>query len=225
MIKTEDVIMKIVAVLAPVPTAWLVGESTMTLEHFPLPVAVAAAATVEGLGFVAVNTVTEMIEFNRHINMIEANQKMHAPVRQAVGVVALYVATAIIMTVILHIAPVLIPYAPLPFIAMMVSVGWMYALRKDQAARVERWGKGRERIAKERAQGKGKKPKVAKSSTQVKRKRITDTELLAYLAEHKGETKEATAAHFGVTHQAIGQRVKKLYDVKRVQEEISQGKL
>jgi hypothetical protein len=47
-----------------------------------------------------------------------------------------------------------------------------------------------------------------------KRKRITNNELLAYLAEHKGETNEQVAQYFGVTRQAIGQRVKTIYAVK-----------
>lgn len=141
--RIENVIMRVVAVSAPVPTAWLVGQSTFTLMGFPLPVAIAAALTVEGLGFVAVNTVNEMIEFNRHINSVEAGQKMHAPVRQAAAVAALYAATAAIMTVMLHIVPALVPYAPLPFIVMMGSVGWLYALRQDHEARVSKWGAGR----------------------------------------------------------------------------------
>jgi len=66
-----------------------------------------------------------------------------------------------------------------------------------------------------------KKNRVAKALPQedkplpkVARKKITDNELLAYLAENPGQSQEVTAAHFGVTRQAIGSRVKSLYAVK-----------
>jgi hypothetical protein len=58
----------------------------------------------------------------------------------------------------------------------------------------------------------GKRVKVA---TQVARKPVTDDMLLAYLASNPGERQQQVAEHFGVSRQAIGQRVKKLYEVKQ----------
>jgi Zn-dependent protease with chaperone function len=57
--------------------------------------------------------------------------------------------------------------------------------------------------------------KAAKVAPQVARKAIPDTELLAYLQANPGESHQQVAEHFGVSRQAVGQRVKKLYEVKQ----------
>ena len=75
---------------------------------------------------------------------------------------------------------------------------------------------------------KGKKKKIAEMLPQVApilpqepeplqkiaRKRISEADLLAYLAEHKEESQDEIAAFFGVTRQAIGARIKKIYAPK-----------
>lgn len=139
----DDRILQAIPLMAPVPTAWMIGKSTVSIMGFPLPVAVITALTVEGLGFVSINTANEMREFNRHLNGVELKQKMQAPVWQAYGVAGLYLATATLMTVVLHIAPSLEVYAPLPFIVMTAAGGWLFALRKEHSARVEKWQEGR----------------------------------------------------------------------------------
>jgi len=112
--------------------------------HFPVPVSVITALTVEGLGFVSINTANEMREFNRHLNGAELKQKLQAPVWQAYGVAGLYLTTATLMTVVLHIAPSLELFAPLPFIVMTAAGGWLYAIRKEHTARIEKWQAGRQ---------------------------------------------------------------------------------
>lgn len=59
-----------------------------------------------------------------------------------------------------------------------------------------------------------KESKKKGKQKQVARKPITDEALLAYLAANKEETQKQVAAHFGVTRQAIGARIKTLYAVK-----------
>lgn len=142
--KLDDRILQAIPLLAPVPTAWMIGVSTYTLMGFPVLVALASALTVEGLGFVSINTANEMREFNRHLNGAELKQKMQAPVWQAYGVAALYIVTATLMTVVLHIEPGMVQYAPLPFIVMTVSGAWLFALRKDHMERVAKWEAGRQ---------------------------------------------------------------------------------
>jgi hypothetical protein len=138
-VKLDDRIMSSIPLMSPVPTAWMIGEATFTLMHFPLPVAIISALTVEGLGFVSINTANEMREFNRHLNGAELKQKMQAPVGQAYGVAGLYLVTATLMTVALHINPSLVIYAPLPFILMTAAGGWLFALRKEHTERVAQW--------------------------------------------------------------------------------------
>jgi len=143
-VRLDDVIMNAIPLMAPVPTAWMIGVSTFTLMDYPLPVAVISALTVEGIGFVAINTANEMREFNRHLNIIELKQKMQAPTGQAYGVTGLYLATATLMTVVLHIVPTLTQYAPLPFILMTAAGGWLWALRREQKDRLAKWQQGRD---------------------------------------------------------------------------------
>ena len=62
-------------------------------------------------------------------------------------------------------------------------------------------------VAGKKAQVAGKKP----GKKQVAGKRISDSELLAYLAEYPGQSHREIADHFQVRRQAIGPRLKKLY--------------
>jgi hypothetical protein len=138
-VRLDERIMSAIPLMSPVPTAWMIGVSTFQLMSFPWPVALVSALTVEGLGFVSINTANEMREFNRHLNGAELKQKMQAPVWQAYGVAGLYLVTATLMTVALHINPKLVIYAPLPFILMTAAGGWLFALRKEHAERVAQW--------------------------------------------------------------------------------------
>ena len=47
------------------------------------------------------------------------------------------------------------------------------------------------------------------------RKPVSDTDLLAYLQATPGASQQQVADHFGVSRQAIGQRIRKLYEVKQ----------
>jgi hypothetical protein len=69
--------------------------------------------------------------------------------------------------------------------------------------------------SKETGKPASKARKPAKVAPQVARKAIPDTELLAYLQANPGESHQQVAEHFGVSRQAVGQRVKKLYEVKQ----------
>lgn len=57
----------------------------------------------------------------------------------------------------------------------------------------------------------GKTPGKKKIAAKVARKRISDSELLAYLAEYPGQSHREIADHFKVRRQAIGPRLKKIY--------------
>lgn len=153
--KLDDRILSTIPLMAPVPTAWMIGVSTYQVMQFPIPVAIVSALTVEGLGFVSINTANEMREFNRHLNAVEAKQKMQAPVGQAYGVAGLYLATSALMTVVLHVAPGMAVYAPLAFILMTAAGGWLFALRKEHADRVEKWEQGRQAATLKRRSAKG----------------------------------------------------------------------
>ena len=59
----------------------------------------------------------------------------------------------------------------------------------------------------------GKKPQVARKKSHVARNRIDEPVLLAYLQANAGASQREVAEHFGVTRQAIGARIKTLYQV------------
>jgi hypothetical protein len=149
--KLEDRILQYLPLLAPVPTAWMVGTATFNVMQFPLAVAVISALVIEGLGFVAVNTAIQMRDFNRRLNVTERAQKMQASVGQAYAATALYTLVALIMTVLLHVFPILVIYAPIPFILMAVAGAWLYSLRADFSAKVWEKAQGREQVRMERA--------------------------------------------------------------------------
>ena len=59
-----------------------------------------------------------------------------------------------------------------------------------------------------------KQGKTRKASLKVARKAITDSDLIVYLQANEGASQQQVADHFGVSRQAIGQRVKRLFEVK-----------
>ncbi len=166
--KIEDRILKYLPLLAPVPTAWMVGVATFTVLHFPFPVAVIAALVVEGLGFVAVNTAIQMRDFNRRLKADEIAKKMQVPVGQAYAATGLYMVVALVMTVLLHVFPNLVAYAPIPFVLMTVAGAWLYALRSDFEEKVKERDEGRELLKKEKAD----KKKIKEQGEQVTGKQV-----------------------------------------------------
>lgn len=70
------------------------------------------------------------------------------------------------------------------------------------------------KVARKKKQVAATTPQPETPLPKVTRKKITDDELLAYLAENKGQSQEMTAAYLGVTRQAVGARIKKLYAIK-----------
>lgn len=72
-------------------------------------------------------------------------------------------------------------------------------------------GKKPKKPAKVASKGK----KLAGKKKQVARKPMTDGNLLAFLQSNPGASQKQVADNFGVTRQAVGPRVKKLYEVKQ----------
>ncbi len=233
--KLEDRILKYLPLLAPVPTAWLVGVATNTVLHFPIPVAVVAALIIEGLGFVAVNTAIQMRDFNRRLKADEVKQKMHAPVGQAYAATILYMLVALSMTVLLHVFPTLVGWAPIPFILMTVAGAWLFALRSDFDEKVRERDHGRELLKKEKddkkkAKEQGEQPaskgsklqgasskqhvqvagKLGKLQVQAHKQPVQDEALLAHWRDNPLASDGEVAEQFGKSRQAIQQRREKL---------------
>jgi hypothetical protein len=58
--------------------------------------------------------------------------------------------------------------------------------------------------------------KPRKTKGKVARKAISDNDLLSYLQANAGASQQQVADHFNVTRQAIGQRVKRLYETNQI---------
>ena len=119
--------------LAPLPTAYLIGRATYRHLAWPDWVAIVAAITVEALGLATTTTALELREWNAH----KRKSDSQAPARLALGLVGLYFATAIGLTVALDIFPVLSTYAPAIFPLLSLAGVTVLALRNDHRRRIE----------------------------------------------------------------------------------------
>jgi len=223
--KLEDRVLQYLPLLAPVPTAWMVGQATIDVLRFPFPVAVVSALVIEGLGFVAVNTAIQMRDFNYRLTVNEKAQKLSAPVGQAYAATVLYTVVALLMTVLTHIFPQLAVYAPMPFILMGVAGAWLYALRADLSIKIQERNQGREQARQERVerqQAKAKlqaqaakqanklQPQVVQARKQADKQVVQDEALLAYWRDNPQASDQQVADTFGKSRQAIQQRRDKL---------------
>lgn len=131
--KTTDFIAGLAPWLAPIPTAYLVGRATLGALAWPLPVAICAAAIVESLGLAATNTALTLWEYNH------ARRKTDpaAPFTLAAGLVGVYVAVAVGLTVALDVAPSLARYAPAIWPGLSLTGVTLLGLRADHARRLE----------------------------------------------------------------------------------------
>lgn len=238
--KIEDRILKYLPLLAPVPTAWMVGVATFTVLHFPFPVAVIASLVIEGLGFVAVNTAIQMRDFNRRLKADEIAKKMQVPVNQAYAATGLYMVVVLAMTVLLHVFPSLVAYAPIPFVLMTVAGAWLFALRSDFDEKVKERDEGRALLKQEKAEKKKAKEQVAgkqgaqvvskdsklqgasdkqwvqlagkshKLQVQARKQPVQDEALLAHWRDKPLASDRQVAEQFGTSRQAVQQRREKL---------------
>ena len=118
--------------LAPLPTAWLVYERTMTHLAWPQWVAITAGATLEALGVGILATALELYNYNRDKRKTDPQ----APLWIALVLVVLYFTTAILLTVVLDIAPAIALVAPALFPVLSVASFALLALRADHERRV-----------------------------------------------------------------------------------------
>jgi hypothetical protein len=230
--KLEDRILQYLPLLAPVPTAWMVGVATYS------------ALIIEGLGFVAVNTAIQMRDFNQRLSATERTQKMQVPAWQANVATALYVVVALAMTVMLHVFPQTVIYAPVPFIVMGIAGAWLYGLRADFSAKVQERDKGRVQAKQARADKKQASKEIAGASPdklqgasskqgmqvagklqvqgrqvagkgdklqmQASKQPVQDEALLVIWRDKPKASDRQVAEQFGTSRQAIQQRREKL---------------
>ena len=213
MVKTNptDLIAGAAPWLAPIPTAYLVGKSTMDYLAWPLPVAIVAAAIIESLGLAAVHTALELREYN------QARRKTDpiAPAWLAGVMVGGYVIVAIGLTVMLDIIPELARIAPAIFPLLSLAGVAILALRADHGRRLaaiatEKATRKAERQAARQASSVNRKPARKVSSVNRQASSVNPDKLLDVYRQDPltGPTQAAQA--LGVSRQAIYDNLAKL---------------
>lgn len=128
-----DIVAKIAPWAAPIPTAFLVGRSTVEHLQWPLAIGIIAAIIVESLGLATTATSLELYQYNQG----RRKSDPPAPFQLSVVLVAFYFIVATGLTVALDIFPALARYAPAIFPALSLTGVLVLALRLDQRRRAQ----------------------------------------------------------------------------------------
>jgi len=128
-----ELVARIAPWFAPLPTAWLVYERTMRHLSWPQWVAIAAGVTLELLGVAILATALRLYEYNR----TKRKNDPAAPLWIALLLVALYLITAELLTVVLDTVPQAAVLAPALFPVLSVAAFGLLALRSDHYRRLE----------------------------------------------------------------------------------------
>ena len=118
--------------IAPLPTAWLIYDRTMVHLRWPAWVAIAAGVTLELLGVAILATTLELYNYNHD----KRKSDPVAPVWIGLILVGVYAASAILLVVILDIAPGVAIYSQAVYPALSVASFALLALRTDHERRV-----------------------------------------------------------------------------------------
>lgn len=123
-----DLIARVTPWLAPLPNAYLVYRTSIDTLGWPWPVALAAGIVIEALGLSAVHTA---LEFRSHNRGLKDEDKRQAPYSLAIVLVAVYLFSVTVLTVILDTAPELARYAPLIFPIISLCGVTIIGIRTD----------------------------------------------------------------------------------------------
>lgn len=133
--KATNIIMKSIPLLAPVPAMWSVYAAASNKLVWPQPIAIAAALTVEGLGFVSVNLAERMYTYNKGLRMDERAQKWLAPTWQAIVTTGVYLVVVLSMIVLMDIMPNITSFLPLAFPILGITGAAVWAMNNEQEER------------------------------------------------------------------------------------------
>ena len=143
--------------IAPLPTAWLIYDRTMVHLRWPAWVAIAAGVTLELLGVAILATTLELYNYNHD----KRKSDPVAPVWIGLILVGVYAASAILLVVILDIAPGVAIYSQAVYPALSVASFALLALRTDHERRVSE-------IAVQKADAKDKRARKRAEKTMQK---------------------------------------------------------
>jgi hypothetical protein len=206
--------------LAAVPTGWAIYAGVTEQPVFPMNplAAIVGAVAVIATSIAAGLLVSDIKTYNQGMKNKTERDELGMSTRPAWLIFAGCVLAEIALSLLIVVIPGALPFGVLVFPLMTAAGVFAFAVRFDLQQREK--DRAELRASKPKVVRKPRKeaetlPQVPQEAAQVARKPVKDEELLAYLASNPGESHQQVAEHFGVSRQAIGQRVKKLYEVKQ----------
>ena len=147
------IVSKVSPWLTPIPTAWLVYDRTMLHLHWPRWVAICAGVTLELLGVAILSTALALYAYNRK----KRKSDPLAPLWLAVVLVAVYLVTALLLVMVLDIAPGIAVYSQALFPVLSLAAFVLLGLRLDHQERVTAIATGKADAKAERARKRAEK--------------------------------------------------------------------
>lgn len=199
-----------VGILAPVPTAYLIGVKVHEHLGWPTPVAVVTAIIIEGIGFGAVYLFTLFREYNQ----TKRKTDPAAPAHYAAWLVAAYVLSVLVLTIVLDVAPSAATFASaiFPFLSLIGMA--ITALRNDHEARLRAIEEEKAEKKEARLQSKKQEtdpqptpqlPQLAPVAPELDGNRA---EVLQLLTGNHALSQATIAQQLGITRQAVGKHIK-----------------
>lgn len=213
-------VLSIISPLAAVPTGWAIYAGVTEQPAFPMnpwaagigAVAIIATSIAAGL------LVTDILAYNQSMKNKTERAELSMPVWSAWAILGGCVIAEIALSLLIVVIPGALSFGVLVFPLMTVAGVFAFAVRYDLQQREVNREQLRATSKKDR-ETRNATPKPPRNPQKVAEKRlqqpVTDEELLSFFAGNPGATNTTAAQHFGVTRQAIGKRVKKLYEVKQ----------
>jgi hypothetical protein len=218
--KLINFLLAVLSPLAAVPTGWAIYAGVTEQAAFPMwePAAMVGALAIITTSVAAGLLVVDIYAYNQSMKNKTERAELGMSALSAWLILGGCVVAEITLSLLIVVIPGALKFGVLVFPLMTAAGVFAFAVRFDLQQREG-----------ERAQLRASKPKVVRKpkkaeetlpqapqeTPQVARKPVKDDELMAYLASNPGESHQQVAEHFGVSRQAVGQRVKKLYEVKQ----------
>lgn len=190
-------VIKYVGILAPVPTAYLIGKSVYNHLAWNIVIAWIAAIIIEAIGFGAVHIFTLFREYNN----TKRKTDPEAPVQYAVWLIIAYLSSALLLTLVLDVFPKVSIYAPAIFPFMSIVGMAITALHSDHNHRLAR-------IDEEKQERKEKRNAPLQSIDKPKESAIpldTKGKILAFYRDNPYGKKSDAARVAQVSRQRVGQ--------------------
>lgn len=156
-----EIASKIGPILAPAPTAFLVGRASIEHLNWPLPVGVIAALVIECLGLATTGLALDLWRYRKSKRKTDPP----APLALAISLIVVYFIVAIALTVALDINPELARFAPAIFPMLSLAGVSVLALRVDHRGKLAEIERGKTERRQKRNQPAKKRQQIPATNT------------------------------------------------------------